>query len=252
MILTRLGNKRAIAHKIIPYFPPHKFYIEPFFGAGGMFFSKPKALYNSVNDLDSDVFNLFQVVMDRREEFEEMLRIMPIHQDLLKHWMQNRETDPIRKAVRFIFLSNFTYLGAGKSLKNEVSDPKKLIYERLNLVQGLLKDVKFMNLKAVPFLKSISLSNPEKETSFIYADPPYLGTDNNYQSGFKEEDTRDLFKCLVETGIKFAVSEFNNEVICDLVDEYQLNKVVIGERQNMKNRRTEILVMNYRNQPTLF
>lgn len=52
MILRRLGNKQAIAHKIIPYFPPHKIYIEPFFGAGGMFFNKPKAKYNIVNDLD--------------------------------------------------------------------------------------------------------------------------------------------------------------------------------------------------------
>lgn len=41
MILRRLGNKKSIAHKIIPYFPEHKIYIEPFFGSGGMFFNKP-------------------------------------------------------------------------------------------------------------------------------------------------------------------------------------------------------------------
>lgn len=46
MILRRLGNKSKLAAKIIPYFPAHKIYIEPFFGAGGMFFNKPKAKYN--------------------------------------------------------------------------------------------------------------------------------------------------------------------------------------------------------------
>ena len=61
MILRRLGNKAKIAAKIQAYFPQHDLYIEPFFGAGGMFFNKPKAKYNIVNDLDSDVFNLFQV-----------------------------------------------------------------------------------------------------------------------------------------------------------------------------------------------
>lgn len=252
MILTRLGNKRAIAHKIIPYFPAHKFYIEPFFGAGGMFFSKPKAKYNSVNDLDSDVFNLFQVVMDRREEFEEMLRIMPIHQDLLKHWMQNKETDPIRKAVRFIFLSNFTYMGKGDCLKNTMEKEKGGIYSKLSKTQLFLSDVRIFNEPFDRYFKSLVIDSLARKAAFIYADPPYLDTTNNYQSGFKEKDTRDLFKCLVETGIKFAVSEFDNDVISDLVDEYQLNKVVIGERRNMKNRRTEILVMNYRNQPTLF
>lgn len=64
MILRRLGNKKKIAQEIQKHFPPHKIYIEPFFGAGGMFFNKPKAKYNIVNDLDSDVFNLFQVVMN--------------------------------------------------------------------------------------------------------------------------------------------------------------------------------------------
>ena len=42
MILRRLGNKKLIAEKIICHFPPHEIYIEPFFGAGGMFFNKPK------------------------------------------------------------------------------------------------------------------------------------------------------------------------------------------------------------------
>ena len=43
MILRRLGNKKKIAKEIQKYFPEHKIYIEPFFGAGGMFFNKPKA-----------------------------------------------------------------------------------------------------------------------------------------------------------------------------------------------------------------
>lgn len=49
MILRRLGNKKKIAQEIIQYFPPHKIYIEPFFGAGGMFFNKPKAKQRGLN-----------------------------------------------------------------------------------------------------------------------------------------------------------------------------------------------------------
>lgn len=36
MILRRLGNKKRIAKEIQVYFPYHKIYIEPFFGAGGI------------------------------------------------------------------------------------------------------------------------------------------------------------------------------------------------------------------------
>ena len=130
MILRRLGNKKRIAHKIIPHFPPHKIYIEPFFGAGGMFFSKPKAKYNIVNDLDSDVFNLFQVVMNRREELESAFYLIPIHSDLLEYWKANREEEPIRKAVRFLFLSNFTYLGKGNTLSYSATGKAKALKDK--------------------------------------------------------------------------------------------------------------------------
>jgi len=70
MILRRLGNKSQIAGEIQKYFPQHSIYIEPFFGAGGMFFNKPKANCNIVNDIDSDVYNLFQVLIDKKEELQ--------------------------------------------------------------------------------------------------------------------------------------------------------------------------------------
>ncbi len=71
MILRRLGNKKEIAGEIQKHFPSHKIYIEPFFGAGGMFFYKPMVRYNFLNDLDNDVFNLFMVVKDNKEALQE-------------------------------------------------------------------------------------------------------------------------------------------------------------------------------------
>ena len=77
MILRRLGNKKKIAVEIQKYFPPHKIYIEPFFGAGGMFFNKPKAETNILNDLDSDVFNLFNIITNNGNEFLEHFKVTP-------------------------------------------------------------------------------------------------------------------------------------------------------------------------------
>jgi DNA adenine methylase len=132
MILRRLGNKKKIAKEIQKYFPEHKIYIEPFFGAGGMFFNKPKAKYNIVNDLDSDVFNLFQVVMNQKEELEKAFYMMPIHLDLLNYWKQNKETEPIKKALRFLFLSNLTFMGSGSVIKYGTENPKNIIYKYLD------------------------------------------------------------------------------------------------------------------------
>ena len=249
MILRRLGNKKRIAHKILPHFPAHKIYIEPFFGAGGMFFSKTKAKYNIVNDLDSDVFNLFQVVMNQKEELEKAFYMMPIHSDLLEYWKANKEQEPIRKALRFLLLSNFTYLGKQDTIKYGTENHKNSVYNNIDNCFNLIHDVQFLNKDYSKFLRSFEITN--QENYFIYCDPPYLTTTNNYSNSFTEEQTTTLFKTLIDTGCKFAVSEFDNPVILDLAKQHNLEVITIGERCNLKNRRTEILVVNYES-PALY
>ena len=48
------------------------------------------------------------------------------------------------------------------------------------------------------------------------------------------------------------MSEFDNPMILDLAKQMNLNVIIIGERQSMKNRNVEILVTNYQKAPTLF
>ena len=325
MILRRLGNKKKIADKIQQFFPKHKIYIEPFFGAGGMFFNKPKAKYNIVNDLDSDVFNLFQVAMNQKEELEKAFYMMPIHSDLLKYWKKNEEIEPIKKALRFLFISNFTFMGSGEGLRIGASGGtnKNIFDENLNKTFHFIKNVQFNNCDFKRFLNSIYfddrktptetnesfiycdppyigtidnysnsfkeedhcrlldsvietkkmlfdvqfdnddfirfLKKPNftkgdnfKENTFVYADPPYIGTIDNYSNSFKEDDSISLFDELERTGCKYGISEFDNPFILDQAKKRNLNVITIGERQNLKNRRVEILITNYENELTLF
>ena len=252
MILRRLGNKSQIAGEIQKYFPQHSIYIEPFFGAGGMFFNKPKANCNIMNDIDSDVYNLFQVLIDKKEELKEAFSIIPKHQDLLEYWKANKETEPIRKALRLLFLSNYTYMGKQDTLKLNSRNDVKCLENNINTTNEMLSQVQFANMDFRKFIKSISIEEDEKEKTFIYCDPPYINQTHTYEQGFTEQDTKDLFEILVNSGIKFAISEFDNDFVIGLANDYKLNIITIGERQNMKNRRTEILVTNYKKPLSLF
>jgi|14_taG_2_1085336.scaffolds.fasta_scaffold09440_2 DNA adenine methylase len=255
MILRRLGNKKKLAKEIQKHFPPHKIYIEPFFGAGGMFFNKPKAKYNFLNDLDSDVFNLFQVVMNQKEELEKAFYMMPIHSDLLEYWKKNEETEPIKKALRFLLLSNYVLNGRGSSLRVSFTDRFDEKFNNYLLrCNDLLFQSRFLNKDFRKFLKSLSFMNDGRNDeikTLIYCDPPYLETNNNYSESFTKEDSKDLFECLIATGCKFAISEFNNPIILDLAKQHNLEVITIGERQNLKNRRTEVLIVNYES-PALY
>ena len=226
MILRRLGNKSAIADKIIPYFPAHKIYIEPFFGAGGMFFNKPKAKYNIVNDLDSDVFNLFQVVSNNKDELEQQFKMMPIHSDLLEYWKENKETEPIRMAIRFLFLSNISFMGKGNTMRYGTENPKNVLYDNLNQTFEFIHDVQFANFDFRKFIEMQRDRNADE--TLIYCDPPYIGTDDNYSHSFTEADSNDLFDCLSESGCKFAYSEFDHPFILQQAKERKLNVHIIG------------------------
>ena len=124
-------------------------------------------------------------------------------------------------------------------------------FEYLSGIDGF--DIKFSNSDFRKFLKSLPFRGEnEQSKSFIYCDPPYLGTHDNYSNSFTEADSLDLFNTLEETGCKYAMSEFDHPFILQQAKERGLNVHIIGERKNLKNRRTEILVTNYRNNPTLF
>ena len=252
MILSRLGNKAKIAQKIIPYFPTHNLFISTFFGAGGMFFSKPIAKYNIVNDNDSEVYNLFQVIKTQKEELWEQLSMTPIHADLWNYYKKNIPEDKVEQAVRFIILSNFGYLGKPDSMRFNNKNAKKLILERLDLTCKMLVNVEFGNSDFEVFLKSIPIKKKDLNSVFIYNDPPYLGTTNNYSTGFKEEQSYRLFEANEAVGCKWAMSEFDHPFILAEAKRRNLSVHIIGERQTLKNRRTEILVTNYKHQLTLF
>lgn len=254
MILRRLGNKKAIAQDIIKYFPKHDIYVEPFFGAGGMFFNKPKAKINFLNDLDSDVFNLFQVVVNQKDEFFELLEITPYSSELFNFWKINQETENVKKAVRFVYLSNFGFLGKESCIKMDTRNHKDWALINFNKTIDFLKDcsLKFTNFDFRKAIKSISLDEKAIKKTFIYCDPPYLGTCDNYSNSFTEQDSIDLFDCLQAKGCKFAISEFDNPFILEQAKQRGLNIIIIGERRNLKNRRTEILITNYEKQKGLF
>ena len=218
-----------------------------FFGAGGIFFNKLLAKYNICNDIDDDIFNLYWCLQNKKEELIKEIELMPISESLLNFWKTKKETEPIRKSIRFLMLSNLTYSGAGSSIRCAMQNDKSSILSNIERSLKHMSLCKFLCKDFRNVIKSIGFkSKKEKEKSFIYADPPYLGTKGNYK-GFTETDTKDLFEVLVRSEIRFAISEFNNDLVLDLATHYKLNVINIGERQNLKNKRTEILITNYQN-----
>lgn len=252
MIVKRIGNKSKLARKIISYFPEHTYYLEPFFGAGGLFFNKPKCKCNYLNDIDSEVFNLFMVIKENADEFKRQWEQIPIHQDLFNFWKNNEETDPIKKAIRFVFLSNLSLYSKRGTFRTRLGGNNDSEILKGDLEKGVqfIQDVYFYNMDFRDFLSSFKRTiSVQKDKTFIYNDPPYLSTTHNYAEGFKEEDFVDLLNILREIGCKWAISEFENDKVLDLVQQRGLRVIPIGERKSLHARSVEILITNYELKP---
>lgn len=252
MILNRVGNKQLIAKEIIKYFPEHEIYVEVFFGAGGIFFNKELAKKSFLNDLDDEVFNLYQVVLNHKEEFRSQWDNLLLHGSLFEYWKKNKEEDPIRKAVRFIFLSNFSFIGNMACFKLNINTSfydKEKILNLLDETYNKLKKCYFHNKDIVKFLNSLCfISNREKEKTLIYLDPPYINTDNNYkQDKFTKDKFIEMLETIINMNVKFAISEFNNQFVIDECKLRGLNIISVCNRLNNQNKTNveELLITNY-------
>ena len=261
MILRRLGNKEKLAEKIYSTFPKHHVYLEPFFGTGAMYFSKPKAMHNIVNDIDDDVFNLWNVYTHKWEQLLEAIQSMPKSESLFNHWKKNKESDEVLKALRFLMLSNFSYMGKGNCFLIDVVHPKKILLDAYLEAKGLLSEVTICNSDFREFYKKLAYTGYYVKNNFTvlsYNDPPYLKTGNNYSHSFTEQDSFDLFEINCQKAKEypnkfyFAISEFNHPFILEQAKERNLNIINLGERRTLNNRNTEILVTNYETERSLF
>jgi DNA adenine methylase len=254
MFLNRIGNKKRIAEQIYCHFPPHSVYLEPFFGCGGMLFQKPIAEDNIVNDNNGEVINCFMVAMKSPKELQEALEIMPYHKDLLDYFKTTTNIqDPVMRALKMLFLSNFTFMGHGETLKFTKNNQKIVLLKNLKnfFKSDFIKNTKFQSCDFRKFFKNLNYRNHnDKNKAFCYSDPPYLYTGNNYSEDFKqikwtEQDFLDLIQIHIESGLRFAISEFDTPFIVEIAKQNKLNIIDIGERHNLNNKRVKILITNY-------
>lgn len=66
-IVPWIGGKRRLAKHIIPMFPDHTCYVEPFAGGAALFFMKAQAKVEILNDINGELVNLYRVVQHHLE-----------------------------------------------------------------------------------------------------------------------------------------------------------------------------------------
>lgn len=185
-VLKYPGSKWKMAEWIISLMPPHKSYLEPFFGSGAVFFKKEPSRIETINDMDGEIVNLFRCI---REEPEELMRCVTMtpysraeyeqawgkfrfragvpsvgveaaRMTLVRYWQSHGSTS--------VYKGGWKNDRAGREYAYDVRYWRQLP-EWIAAAATRLKDAQIEQAPAVDVIRRFQ--HPEV---LIYADPPYV------------------------------------------------------------------------------
>jgi DNA adenine methylase len=183
------GGKTRVAKLLAPYIPPHEEYREIFFGGGGVFFFKPKAQRNWINDLHPGLYALWRILRDQFDDFAALCRAQPASDEgalraTFQSWIDRRDLMDARgddllleRAVQYYFINRTVWTGRvvydpARRSRLYFSNPGGWvpIERRLTHLRACSEKLQGVRIANLPFEDCLADATPD---TFIYADPPY-------------------------------------------------------------------------------
>ena len=255
-ILKYPGSKWNIAPKLTDFIPPHHSYVEPFFGSGALFFCKKPSNMETINDLNSDVTNLFQCIRDDAERLARLLVTIPFSREVYdKQFDKNvsYENNYERAAGMLIRCwQSFGYRANNEKVgwKNDVQGRERMYalwnwYRLPEWIIDICERLRTVQIENRPATELITRFN--YDNVFQYLDPPYMfGTRRGatqYTHEMADKEHEELLKLVRKSKAMIMISGYESELYNDMLHDW--NKISFKSCAEKGSPRTEILWMNY-------
>lgn len=222
-------------------------YIEVFGGgAWVLFYKKSWAELEVYNDLDGNLYNLFNVVKYHADAFVKEFQLMINSRKLFKTMLDFKPITDIQKAAQFFFLLQNSYgakMGQFAYGKKRSAKSQHNIIERVLATSERLDKVYIENLDFEDLIRRYDCEN-----AFFYLDPPYTDCKENYYKVVKSKDFEHerLFNCLKNIKGRWLLSYNDNTYIRELYKDYNIIEVSRLNTLSIKcTSYKEILIKNY-------
>lgn len=179
-IIPWIGGKRRLADHLIPRFPKHECYVEVFAGGAALYFMRPPAAVEVINDINGDLVNLYRVVQHHLEEFVRQFKWALTSRQVFK-WLQDTRPETltdIQRAARFYPLQHNCFGGKieGQTFGTATTTPPGLNLLRLE------ETLSAAHLRlAATFIERLDwkacIDRYDRPHTLFYLDPPYWETE---------------------------------------------------------------------------
>ncbi len=268
-ILKWVGGKRQLMKEIVKRLPnEYNDYYEPFLGGASVLLGvNPEKAH--VNDINSELINVYTQVKDSKVELIELLKkhkneseyfydIRSLDRDNNKYQMLSN----VERASRIIYLNKTCYNGLYRvNSRGELNAPFGKYKNPVICDENNINNVsKFFNDKHIEFYNEDfeTFLNRVNAGDFVYLDPPYDPiSDSSSFTGYSaggfsrhdQERLKEVCDQLNERGAYFLLSNSNTEFINELYGDYYINKVDakrnINSKGNKRGSVKEVMVRNY-------
>lgn len=178
-IIPWLGGKRRLIKHILPLFPEHTCYVEPFAGGAALLFAKPPSHTEVLNDINGELVNLYRVVQHHLDEFVRQFRWALTSRQMFE-WTKQAVPDTltdVQRAARFYYLQKLAFGGRveGQTFGTATTAPPGLnllrIEEELSAAHLRLARVL---IECLPWDRVVE--RYDRPHTLFFADPPYWQT----------------------------------------------------------------------------
>ncbi|EAS1642581.1 DNA adenine methylase [Salmonella enterica] len=179
-IVPWIGGKRRLAKHILPLFPAHTCYVEPFCGAAALYFLKTPSKTEVINDINGELVNLYRVVKHHLEEFIRQFKWALVSRQIYK-WLQDTPEETltdIQRAARFYFLQKQAF---GGKVADHTFGTSTTSAPRFNLLR-IEEELSMAHLRlSRTLIEHLDwhqcIERYDRPHTLFYCDPPYWGTE---------------------------------------------------------------------------
>ncbi|MBG6248249.1 MULTISPECIES: DNA adenine methylase [Symbiopectobacterium] len=247
-IVPWIGGKRRLAKHILPLFPAHTCYVEPFCGAAALYFLKHPSKAEVINDINGELVNLYRVVKHHLEEFVRQFKWALVSRQIYK-WLQavpEETLTDIQRAARFYYLQKQAFGGKVEepTFGTATTAPPRFnllrIEEELSMAHLRLSRTVIEHLNWVTCIQRY-----DRPHMLFYCDPPYWGTEG-YGVGFGLENYDRMVQLAREIKGKMIISVNDIPEMRQAFDGLSLQSVGIKYSLSGKPApRRELVICNF-------